>query len=274
MTDKASNQQNFINILTELVVYVQKNIPVVAEKAKVVGFKLEAAVDLAPAMLCTEFVKKLKPFAMQLINRDESFFLNHGKEIPIVKDINLELEWANLSETVQNEIWKRVNSAFTFATLASHESASNTQKSLAGGIEGLKDIDPSQLGETVQNLMPAVMQMMGPMLQSFQGAAGGGPAKTTGGAQKASQLNSPMMQMLQGFMGGGTQMPSNLTPVKELNRPADYQNRKEMMKQRLRNKLKERQAKSAQIEEEESDPTSEDSDQPTPAMKPNIRDLL
>lgn len=253
MTDKTANLQNFINILTNLVNYVQENIPVVQEKAKIVGFKLEAAVDLAPINLAKEFVKKLQPYASQLINREEQFFLEYAKDIPIVKDINLELEWKNLDSKVKNELWTRVNSAFTFATLVSNEEAAATQQSFAK-MPGFENIDTAQLGESVQKLMPAVLNMMGPLL------GGPGGKKSRKGARDACNPNNPMMKFAQNMMG---------IDVKESNRTNQDRKRKEQVKDRLRKKIERRKSEQSKIEEEESDPDEYSDD-----AKRNIRSLF
>lgn len=195
MTSQDANLKNFVDIFLTIPTLIAKYVPIMADTAKILGFKLEAASDLAPEKLCAEFVNALKPYASLLIAQDDAFFLEHFQHIIYLKDFDqLPFLWQTADHKFKKELWRKLNSAFTFATLANNSQAAAPLQGINFSGEG--EFDASQLGETVQQMMPAVLSMLGPMMQGLSGG------KTKAGAAAAASPDNPMMQALAGMIGG------------------------------------------------------------------------
>lgn len=196
MSSSSSSLNAFCSILISLVDYVSTEIPSTEKKAAVVKIKLETAIEYGPEQLCKKFVNELRPHVTLILKKDDTFIYEHLPKLDVIKDVNITSVWDSCSPEIQTEIWSRLNTAFTLGSLAINDIVESTAKNMSG-FDG-QDFDPDQLGGAVQQIMPAVMSMMGPLMQNL----GGNRGDKKNAAKQAADPNSPMMQMISNMMGG------------------------------------------------------------------------
>lgn len=73
----------------------------------------EMAKEANARMVLNEFMKSIGPYAQHVMNRDESFFIEHNSEIPFVNELNLKDHWTpELSENTKGAIWQYMQTLY------------------------------------------------------------------------------------------------------------------------------------------------------------------
>lgn len=179
---QSQNLERFQTILLGLVDYIEQNIPQCSKEAQVARFKVEAGLDLNAPEVARRFSDTLSEYAELIADRDEEFIRGPAKTIPFLDKLDLEAIWSSIDATVKDELWKRFNKALTFASLAAGAGGGGGAPNLPG------DINSEEFMGQVQNMMPMVMQMMGPMLGQMKAGAGG--KKSISGRAQLGQSSS------------------------------------------------------------------------------------
>jgi hypothetical protein len=250
MTD--TNIKAFTQVVRSFFDFIEKQVPEHSDRVRTYKLKFDAAIEVFPTHAVNMFVKELKPYAADIATRNEKVLLTECVEkVAILKDIDLINIWKNLSTNAKDEVWNRLNSALMLATVASNADAA----SLQGPMEG---IDPNELGNAVQNVLPTVMKMMGPMMAQLGGGnVPGNRDAQRKAAKEAANPNSPMMQMISGLVGSMSEQGD--APKKTRLAPAGTPVRKLQTRERLRAKLEaKRKAQEERIEEVGDDSDEEE----------------
>lgn len=198
----STNLNAFGSTLLSMIKYIGENIPECTEKAAVVHIKAETAIDFAAENLCKSFVNELSPHVGLIASRDEAFITNILPTLPIIKDMKMTEVWNTCSDKVKAEVWNRLNTAFMLASAAANTEIAGAAANAAGFDPN--SVDPNELSEMMKNIMPGMMNMLGPMMSQMGG--GGGSKKQNNKAKKelakqAADPNSPMQQMIQNSLG-------------------------------------------------------------------------
>lgn len=159
--------EEFLSVLNDLIVYVESNIPNIDQKkVSVLKIKLETATEFAPKQLCETLYKKLKPFAHAIYQQDETVILEHFKEIPILRHFDLETVWPSTPDSIKKNLWQRLLSIFTLATIAMEEIGQIPAGTIIPPNMGDSG-DMQQLTAQISSAMPMIFQMLGPMLSNM-----------------------------------------------------------------------------------------------------------
>lgn len=195
----AKSVESFTKTLVSFIEYVRDNVPDCRKAAKVVLIKAETALSMSPEMLCSQFVEELQPHVGLITSRDPAFVSDVLPTLKVIKDMKISGVWSQCSSEIQNEVWNRLNSVLMLGLAAANEI--NASKKSTDGVSRLssEDIDPSELGDMMQKIMPGMMSMMGPMLQGMGGGANRKQKKKL--ARDAADPNSPLQKMAQGALG-------------------------------------------------------------------------
>ncbi len=193
------NQGAFFQTLFKLISFIETNISGCEKAVTVARIKLETGIEFAPAAVCKEFVTFLTPFVGLITARDDSFILENLQHVPIVKDLPLHSAWGTLSDAQKAEVWNIINAAYMLASASANAIVSRTASD-AANVSNLEGFDPAEMSDVVTGMLPAVMGMLGPMLQNLQGGGGGGGRRGGGG-------NAGMQQMLQTMASAGGSKP-------------------------------------------------------------------
>jgi hypothetical protein len=100
------------------------------------------------------YMAQMSQYSSYVTKRDEAFFLNHEKDIPILVETSLAKYWPTLSANTKNVIWSYLNNLFVLGSLISMippETASAIEN-IAQQLEGKIDEDA---------MMGALMGMLG-----------------------------------------------------------------------------------------------------------------
>jgi hypothetical protein len=207
----STNKNAFAKTVTSLIEYCRDSFKDMAKngvpnaeeahkKAKVVLIKAETAIDLGLDAFCQEFVKKLSPHVAAITTRDDSFIHDVLPTMKVLKDMNITGVWSSCPKEFQDQVWNRLNTAYMLASAAVNtEIASAAAK---GSGVSPDSINPDELGQVMQNIMPGMMNMLGPMMQNLAGGGRGGNKQMKKKlARDAANPNSPLQQMAQGMLG-------------------------------------------------------------------------
>lgn len=147
--------ETFYKLLIETLKYTEIQIPEVKKKIKAALVKLQVAYDYCKLEVPRKFVKEVTPFLAELISENEDFFTKEAKTITIFKDLDIDLIYARLTPEVKKSFFLKVQNLYTFASTIVNNSTSSSE------FEG---VDESELGSTVQKILPAAMNMMKGMM--------------------------------------------------------------------------------------------------------------
>lgn len=175
--------EQFIKIISSIIPYSYKHVPQCKSYINLAEIKLSTAAKFGPQLFCQEYYDALKPFYLQLMSKDEDFFLKESEKLPILKDIKIDEVFPTLSKEVKDGYFIILANAFTTAGLAINEEIGKTANQLSG-----TNANPEEIGAAMQKMMPAVMNMLEPMLKGGGDGAPGG---------------NPLLSALAGMMGGG-----------------------------------------------------------------------
>jgi hypothetical protein len=65
------------------------------------------------------FMAQMSEYSSYVTKRDEAFFLEHEKDIPILVETHLAKYWPDLSKNTKNVIWTYLNNLFVLGSLIS-----------------------------------------------------------------------------------------------------------------------------------------------------------
>lgn len=149
--------------------------------------KYQATFDLAktawPRVTLEGFMKSIGPHAEKIMAKDEKFFLENGKDIEWVSEVNLQIIWKpDLSESTKDAIWQYLQTLYMLGTTI----MMFPPETLAA-IEGVaaKCAESSQAGGAINE--KALMSGMNSLLAQMMGGGGqllGGPQGPPGPSKK------------------------------------------------------------------------------------------
>jgi hypothetical protein len=126
-----------------------------------------------PRAVLEKFMVGITPFSEQLMQKDESFFKQNSKTVPILQDINIAKVWTDdLSQNTKDAIWKYVQTLYILASTINALPAETLSM-----IESVAEKCAKQMTEDGISGEEALMKNMSGLMSTLLGSGSLAPKK-------------------------------------------------------------------------------------------------
>ena len=114
---------------------------------------------------CVEsYMNGCSEFSNQIMQKDESFFVEHADNIPILKELNMRVHWqSDISQSTRDAIWQYIQTLYILGTTITSfppETLGMIESVAEKCAESMKDGDPSSMIGNMSGLFSNFSHML------------------------------------------------------------------------------------------------------------------